>query len=45
MMERMNAFIRCVLRIDPEVLEEDEWHKAWGQVQFYLKIVHQVEWK
>lgn len=45
MIERMNAFIHCVLHIDPKTLNEDEWHEAWGRVQFYLHIVHQVEWK
>jgi len=38
----MSAFIRCVLHIEPNDLEEDEWHRAWGQVKFYLEIVNQV---
>lgn len=41
----MNAFIRCTLHIDPDTLSEDEWHKAWGQVQYYLSIVHQVKFE
>jgi hypothetical protein len=41
-MERINAFIRCVLHLDPEKLSAEEWHKAWGQVKFYLETVHQV---
>lgn len=45
MIGRMNAFIACVMHIEPESLSEDEWHKAWGRVQFFLEIVHQVEWK
>ena len=42
---RISAFIRCVLHIEPDLLSEDEWHKAWGQVKFYLEIVHQVKFE
>jgi hypothetical protein len=41
----MSAFIHCVLRIDPDTLTEDEWHRAWGRVKFYLEIVHQVKFE
>lgn len=46
----MNALIRCVLHLsdsDMEFLENDmdKWHKAWGQVKYYLEIVHQVEFR
>jgi hypothetical protein len=39
----MSAFIRCILHINPNDLSDDEWHEAWGQVKFYLEIVHQVK--
>lgn len=41
---RCNAFIACVLHVDPELLSEEEWAKSWGRVKFYLETVSQVKW-
>lgn len=38
----MSALMRCVLHIDPTEMDEDEFHKAWGQVKYYLEVVNQV---
>ena len=43
---RMNALIRGVLHIDPELIEDDEeFYKAWGQTRYYLETVHQVSFE
>lgn len=47
-MERMNAFICCVLHLrqkDLEDMSENEFYQAWGRVKFYLETVHQIEFK
>lgn len=39
----MAAMIACVLRLEPDTLSEDEFHKAWGRVKFYLEVAHSVD--
>lgn len=41
----MAAYIRCVLHLDPDQLDDDEFAKAWGQVKMYLEVVHQVKFE
>jgi len=41
----MNALILCVTRVDPLTLSEDDWPRYWNYVQYYLEVVHQVEFK
>lgn len=45
MIVRMSALIACVLHIEPDTLSEEEWHRAWGRVKFFLEIAHSVEFK
>lgn len=35
--------MRCILHLDPEKLSDEEWSKAWGQVKYFLEVVHQVK--
>lgn len=41
-MKRIDALIRGVLKVELE-RGTDEWHKAWGQVRYYLSVVNQVK--
>jgi hypothetical protein len=44
----MAALIRCHLRLTQQEMDEmteDSFCEAWGQVKFYLEIIHQVEFK
>jgi len=45
MTKRMAAMIACVLHIDPATLSEDEWHRAWGRVKFFLETAHSVKFE
>jgi len=41
-LNRTDALIRCTLGMEFE-RGSDEWHKAWGQVKYYLSVVNQVK--
>jgi len=37
--------IRGYLHVNPKDLTEDEFIEAWEQTKYYLKTVHQVDFK
>lgn len=39
----MSCLIAGTLHIEPEDLDEDAWHKAWGRTKYYLETIHQVK--